>query len=117
MEVKPLLPPVTVNGVTLDPGRIADEAQNHPAPKGKPGHAWKSAARALTIRELLLQRAKTVGIAADPTETAPGRLLRPDQPGRPVPEGIGLGGHRPRPAARAAGPAEAGARRGAARPA
>ncbi|MFG6081863.1 peptidylprolyl isomerase [Paracoccus litorisediminis] len=73
MEVKPLLPPVTVNGVTLDPGRIADEAQNHPAPKGKPGHAWKSAARALAIRELLLQRGKTVGIAADPTETAPGQ--------------------------------------------
>ena len=47
MEIKPLLPPVTVNGVTITPKRIAAEAQNHPAPKGKPGHAWKAAARAL----------------------------------------------------------------------
>ncbi|MTH76850.1 peptidylprolyl isomerase [Paracoccus aestuariivivens] len=79
MEIKPLLPPVTVNGVTLDPGRIADEAQNHPAPHGKPGHAWKSAARALAVRELLLQQAKAAKLDADPTEIAPGQWETEDE--------------------------------------
>ena len=46
MEMKTLLPPVTVNGVAIDPALIAAEAQNHPAPKGKPGFAWRAAARA-----------------------------------------------------------------------
>lgn len=73
MQIKPLLPPVTVNGVTLDPARIAAEAQNHPAPKGKPGAAWKAAARALTIRELLLQEATRRNICAAPAEVAPGQ--------------------------------------------
>lgn len=79
MEIKPLLPAITVNGVTLDPGRIAAEAQNHPAPKGKPGLAWKSAARALVIRELLLQQAKSAGIKPDPIETAPGQWETEDE--------------------------------------
>ncbi|RQP04642.1 MAG: peptidase [Paracoccus sp. BP8] len=73
MQMKPLLPPVVVNGVTIDPGRIAAEAQNHPAPKGKPGHAWRAAARALAVRELLLQEARARGIAAEPAELAPGQ--------------------------------------------
>lgn len=73
MEMKPLLPPVVVNGVTIDPGRIAAEAQNHPAPKGKPGHAWRAAARALAVRELLLQEARAQGITAEPAELAPGQ--------------------------------------------
>lgn len=73
MEIKPLLPPVTVNGMTIDPGRIAAEAQNHHAPKGKPGLAWKAAARALAIRELLLQQAASAGLVADPAEIAPGQ--------------------------------------------
>lgn len=73
MQMKPLLPPVTVNGVALDPALIAAEAQNHPAPKGKPGLAWKSAARALAIRELLLQEAHRRGITAAPEELSPGQ--------------------------------------------
>lgn len=73
MQLKPLLPPVTVNGVTLDPALISAEAQNHPAPKGKPGFAWKAAARALAIRELLLQEAAQRGIAARPEEVSPGQ--------------------------------------------
>lgn len=73
MQMKPLLPPVTVNGVALDPALIAAEAQNHPAPKGKPGMAWKSAARALVIRELLLQEAHRRGITAAPEELSPGQ--------------------------------------------
>jgi len=79
MEMKPLLPPVVVNGVTLDPGRIAAEAQNHPAPKGKPGHAWRAAARALAVRELLLQEARAQGIAAEPAELAPGQWETEDE--------------------------------------
>lgn len=79
MQMKPLLPPVTVNGVTIDPARIAAEAQNHPAPKGKPGAAWKAAAGALAIRELLLQEARRRKIAAAPEEVAPGRWETDDE--------------------------------------
>lgn len=79
MQMKPLLPPVTVNGTTIDPGRIAAEAQNHPAPKGKPGHAWRAAARALAVRELLLQEARVQGIAAEPAELAPGQWETEDE--------------------------------------
>ncbi len=74
MQMQPLQPPVTVNGVTLDPARIAAEAQNHPAPKGKPGAAWQAAARALAVRELLLQQARAAGIDAAPAERAPGQI-------------------------------------------
>ncbi|GHC52088.1 peptidylprolyl isomerase [Neogemmobacter tilapiae] len=71
--MKPLLPPVSVNGVTIDPARIAAEAQMHPAPKGKPGLAWRSAAQALALREVLLQKARAVGLTPDPQESAPGQ--------------------------------------------
>lgn len=73
MALKPLLPPVVVNGVTIPAERIADEAQNHPAPKGKPGLAWRAAARALALRELMLQEARMRGIMPDPVELAPGK--------------------------------------------
>lgn len=79
MQMKPLLPPVVVNGVTIDPAQIAVEAQNHPAPKGKPGAAWKSAARALAVRELLLQEARARAITADPAEIEPGRWETEDE--------------------------------------
>lgn len=77
--MKPLLPPVTVNGVVIAPERIAAEAQNHPAPPGKPGHAWKAAARALALRELLLQRAHADGLEPAPAEIAPGQIETPDE--------------------------------------
>ena len=73
MALKPLLPPVVVNGVTIPAERIADEAQNHPAPRGKPGLAWRAAARALALRELMLQEARARGLAPDPIELAPGK--------------------------------------------
>ncbi|WP_299909129.1 peptidylprolyl isomerase [uncultured Paracoccus sp.] len=73
MEMKTLLPPVTVNGVAIDPALIAAEAQNHPAPKGKPGLAWRAAARALAIRELLLQEARRCGLTAEAAELSPGK--------------------------------------------
>ncbi|RFC67582.1 MULTISPECIES: peptidylprolyl isomerase [Mesorhizobium] len=70
--------PVTVNGITIAAEAIAAEAQNHPVPKGKPGWAWKAAARALVLREVLLQEARAIGIAPDPIELAEG-LLETDE--------------------------------------
>lgn len=60
--MKPLLNDVTVNGEVISASRVAAEAQNHPAPQGKPGLAWKAAARALTVRALLLQEARRRGL-------------------------------------------------------
>ncbi|MGP9788770.1 peptidylprolyl isomerase [Roseinatronobacter sp. NSM] len=77
--MKPLLPPVFVNGIEISPERIAAEAQNHPAPKAKPGLAWKAAARALAIRELMLQEARARGLSPDPVEIAPGQVETHDE--------------------------------------
>lgn len=63
---------ISVNGEAISPELIATEAQNHPAPKGKPGMAWMAAARALAVRTLILQEAKRRGIGPDPVELAPG---------------------------------------------
>lgn len=71
---KPLFPDVIVNGQRIPHARIAAEAQNHPAPRGKPGVAWRKAANALAIRALLLQEARRQGLCADPAEIAPGRV-------------------------------------------
>ena len=57
-------PQASVNGVEIQQADIAAEAQNHPAPT--PGEALEAAARALVIRELLLQRARTLGIKPSP---------------------------------------------------
>lgn len=65
--------PVTVNGVTIAAEAIAAEAQNHPMPRGKPGWAWQAAARALALRELLLQEARACGIAPEPVELEEGK--------------------------------------------
>lgn len=61
---KPLFPDVIVNGQTIASADIAAEAQNHNAPSGKPGLAWRAAVQALTIRTLLLQEADRLDIAA-----------------------------------------------------
>ncbi len=53
---------VSVNGVAIARDAIAREMQHHPAPK--PIAAWQQAARALVIRELLLQEARRLGVAA-----------------------------------------------------
>lgn len=74
-----LMPEVTVNGVTIPSAVIAAEAQNHPAPKGKPGLAWRAAARALVLRELILQEARARGLEPEPTEVAPGQLETPEE--------------------------------------
>lgn len=72
--MKPLFAAITVNGTEISAQRIANEAQNHPAPQGKPGHAYMAAARALAVRELLLQEARRRGIAPDPAEVAAGQV-------------------------------------------
>ncbi|MBL8884100.1 MAG: peptidylprolyl isomerase [Hyphomicrobium sp.] len=67
----PRAQPVIVNGVTIDRAAISRETQNHPA--AKPIEAWLAAARALVVRELLLQEARARGIGAVPLEDAEGR--------------------------------------------
>jgi peptidyl-prolyl cis-trans isomerase C len=63
---EPLLPPppsfgeVFVNGVEIDPDAIAREIQHHPAPDAET--AWAEAARALAVRELLLQEGRRLGL-------------------------------------------------------
>ena len=69
-----LFPDVVVNGETIPSAAIAAEAQNHSAPKDKPGIAWRKAAQALAIRALLLQEARRRGLVPDPVELAPGRV-------------------------------------------
>jgi peptidyl-prolyl cis-trans isomerase C len=63
---------ISVNGEAISPELIATEAQNHPAPKGKPGMAWMAAARALAVRTLILQEARRRGLTPIPLELAPG---------------------------------------------
>lgn len=70
---------VVVNGVTIPAQSIAAEAQLHPAPPGKPGLAWRAAARALAVRELLLQEAGRLALDASPKEIGPGRRETDDE--------------------------------------
>jgi peptidyl-prolyl cis-trans isomerase C len=60
--------PVVVNGKTIARDAIVREMQYHRAEK--PITAWQTAARALVIRELLLQRAGSLGIVAEPRTEA-----------------------------------------------
>jgi peptidyl-prolyl cis-trans isomerase C len=62
---------VTVNGVTIAHDVISREAQNHPAPT--PIGAWTAAARALAVRELLLQEARRCGLEPEPIADTEGR--------------------------------------------
>lgn len=75
----PLLPPILVNGVEIPPAAIAAEAQNHPAPPGKPGMAWRAAARALVLRQLMLEAARGRGLVASPQSLGPGQVESDDE--------------------------------------
>ena len=57
---------VRVDGNEIPPEAISAEAQNHPA--ASPEEAWRQAAEALVVRELLLGEARRLGIAAVPVE-------------------------------------------------
>jgi peptidyl-prolyl cis-trans isomerase C len=69
----PLQPDLIVNGEVIPAAAVAAEAQNHCAPPGKPGVAWRAAARALALRALLLQQARRLDLTPAPREIAPGR--------------------------------------------
>jgi peptidyl-prolyl cis-trans isomerase C len=62
---------VSVNGIAIPRDAIARESQNHPA--AKPLLAWHAAARALVIRELLLQEARRLAIEATAMHDDAGR--------------------------------------------
>lgn len=55
---------VSVNGVAIARDEIVREMQHHPA--DKPIAAWQQAARALVIRELLMQEARRLAIKPQP---------------------------------------------------
>jgi len=55
---------VSVNGKVIPRDDIARETQNHAA--ATPIEAWQKAARALAIRELLLQEARRLAVEAEP---------------------------------------------------
>ena len=62
---------VSVNGVEISRAAISRETQNHPS--RKPTEAWLSAARALAIRELLLQQARALSMQPEPLTDDEGR--------------------------------------------
>jgi peptidyl-prolyl cis-trans isomerase C len=74
---EPAIPPpptfgeVSVNGVEIAPEAIAQEIQHHPAPDAET--AWVEAARALAVRELLLQEARRLGMEPEPETDEAGR--------------------------------------------
>ena len=68
-----LFPDLIVNGEKIPHAIVANETQNHDAPSGKPGIAWRKAANAVAIRTLLLQEAKALALVPDPIEVGPGQ--------------------------------------------
>lgn len=69
-----LFPDLIVNGELVPHALVAAETQNHEAPKGKPGIAWRKAANAVAIRTLLLQEAVARGVTPTRQEVGPGRF-------------------------------------------
>lgn len=80
-SVRPALPQnrarISVNGVAIPRDAISREAQNHPA--ARPFEAWMAAARALCVRELLLQEAKRLQLDATPACDDEGRRETMDE--------------------------------------
>ena len=72
---KPALPiprkAVRVNGVVIPRAAIAQETQHHPATR--PLDAMRAATAALVVRELLLQEARRLNLAAEPASDEEGR--------------------------------------------
>jgi peptidyl-prolyl cis-trans isomerase C len=62
---------VSVNGVVIPHDAVAREVQHHP--ESAPVRAWQQAARALAVRELLLQEARRQGLTAEPLTDGEGR--------------------------------------------
>jgi peptidyl-prolyl cis-trans isomerase C len=68
---------VSVNGTVIARDAIAREAQHHAA--ATPLAAWKEAAHALAVREILLQEARRMSVAAEPLSDAEGRRETADE--------------------------------------
>lgn len=68
---RPVRPPVSVDGVEIAREDIAREAQYHAA--ATPAQAYTAAARALVVRQLLLNRARRLGLVAAPLSDERGR--------------------------------------------
>jgi peptidyl-prolyl cis-trans isomerase C len=64
-------PVVSVDGVDIPHEAISAEAQQHPAASA--AEAYREAARALVVRELLLAEARRLGLAAEPARDERGR--------------------------------------------
>ena len=75
---------VSVNGVVVRHDEISREAQNHPA--ATPIAAWTAAARALAVRELLLQEARRIVIYAEPLTDDEGRTETAEEAAMQLPE-------------------------------
>jgi peptidyl-prolyl cis-trans isomerase C len=73
----PVRAPIKVNGITLSPETIAEEAQHHPA--RTPAAAYQEAARALVIRAVLLEEAQRRATPAAPEFVAAGKRETPDE--------------------------------------
>lgn len=65
--------PVMVGGHEIPAAAIAAEAQLHPAPSAEA--AWSAAARALAVRQLLLDEAAALGIAGVDARDADGNIV------------------------------------------
>ena len=64
-------PTVSVNGVVIPHDAVAREVQHHP--ESTPVRAWQQAARALAVRELLLQEARRQDLKPEPETDGEGR--------------------------------------------
>ncbi|MGJ8527174.1 peptidylprolyl isomerase [Maritalea sp.] len=71
VDPKPKSPEIYVNGVEITLEAIQQEVQNHEAEN--PKDAYLDAARALVIRELLLQKANALAVEAEPLNDDQGR--------------------------------------------
>jgi peptidyl-prolyl cis-trans isomerase C len=69
--IAPSLKIVSVDGVAIPRETIAREAQHHPA--HSPATAWNEAARALVIRQLLLDEARRLALEPAPLADGEGR--------------------------------------------
>jgi peptidyl-prolyl cis-trans isomerase C len=76
-KVKPTSETVRVNGVVIPREAIAREAQHHPA--ATPAAAFAQAARALVIRQLLLDEARRLELVPYPCKDGDGRRETDDE--------------------------------------
>lgn len=68
---------VSVNGVAIGGQDILREARNHAT--STPAEAWQAAATALVVKELLMQEARRLGVAAEPLSDGEGRTETGDE--------------------------------------